>query len=154
MTEDKRESEILRKQRLKDYRERLAAKLQRVDAKLRSDQRKLDTRQKVVIGGGVMAHSFYDYEFSLRLWKDLPLRDSDKEALGNASTSENRRKIILGGACIARAKVDKTFKRELVQALRKAVTNPRDKNAIAEFLESDSQEEPELALIEPKKSAA
>lgn len=132
-------------------RDQLAARLAVMNRKISTAKRKADTRRKIVVGAGVLAHARIDGEFDLILRAALKesLSASDKTLIADASTSENRVRIILGGACLAQAKQEQAFARDLIHALRKAVTAARDKEAINDLLGEE-----EAAEIAPQKSAA
>lgn len=136
-----------RRAKLAAEKEALAAKLRKVDAALRSTSRQADTRSKIVVGSGAIAHARIDHDFNLALWKAMQasLTDDDKRRVADASTAEARVRIIIGGACIAHAKADAGFRAALVDALGKAVTVKRDRDTIAELVQQWQSSEAERA---------
>ena len=60
---------------------------------------------------------------------------------------DNHRKIVVGAAAIAHARIDPQFRKELREALNKAVTDPKQRAVIADLLD-------EKAFIEAMRLAA
>ena len=54
---------------------------------------------------------------------------------------DNHRKIVVGAAAIAHVRIDPQFRRELREALNKAVTDPRQRAVIADLLDEKAFQE-------------
>ena len=62
----------------------LKAKIARIETKTKDQERKTDTRRKIIIGSAVMAHAKIDKPFSDRLGEILKvavIRDTDRELI-------------------------------------------------------------------------
>ena len=51
---------------------------------------------------------------------------------------DSRRKIVLGGMVLAEMRTSEPFKKQIVTMLKERVTRPADKEALAEWLSTDS----------------
>jgi hypothetical protein len=74
-------------ERLKILRQRRAAldaDIAKIETKAKDQERKIDTRRKIIIGAGVMAHAALQQDFAYRL----------KQALNSAITKEADRELI------------------------------------------------------------
>jgi hypothetical protein len=54
---------------------------------------------------------------------------------------ENHRKIIVGGAVMAHMKIDARFRKEVIEALNKAVTEPKHRGVIPDLLDEHAYQE-------------
>ena len=71
--------------RLKEKRDAYNARIRQAQTKLKSSERRNDTRRKVLAGAAVLEWAAKDNEFSSRLLKELGgflVRDTDRELFG------------------------------------------------------------------------
>lgn len=80
----KKKTDAERLEALKQQEAALKAKIARIETKTKDQERKRDTRRKIIIGSAVMAHAKIDKPFADRLGQILQvavLRDTDKELI-------------------------------------------------------------------------
>ena len=69
---------------LKQREAALKAKIARIENKAKTEDRKRDTRRKIIVGGAVMAHARHDADFRRLLQevlKEVVTKDADKEVI-------------------------------------------------------------------------
>lgn len=80
-----RERHMNKLNRLIEQRESIKARIRQEEIKLRADERRTDTRRKVLAGAAVLEWAKQDKEFSARLMAELRrflVRDVDRELFG------------------------------------------------------------------------
>lgn len=83
-TASKKKTDAEKLAALKQQEAALKAKIARIETKTKDQERKLDTRRKIIIGSAVMAHVKIDKPFADRLGQILQvavIRDTDKELI-------------------------------------------------------------------------
>ncbi len=75
-----------RKAELENKRQQITAQLARIDAREKQQERKKDTRQKIIVGGAVLAHARLNAAFADQLTGILSkavTRDIDKNTIAD-----------------------------------------------------------------------
>ena len=85
-----------RKAELENKRQQITAQLARIEAREKQKERKKDTRQKIIVGGAVLAHARLDAAFADQLAAILGkavTRDIDKDTIADLFSKPDTGKI-------------------------------------------------------------